>query len=379
MTFVQAQLYRLTEQFLKKTNLEVMRRTAETELSIADAVNIEKEVADRSNSKLVYLNLCSQEILHRTDTSTLNTAADLDSSSLSNNPTHGSELATDPETDPVVEEALRNAGLLSDSPVNSPADTTNVNDDDDDPMKELQDEEPENVIEMDGHPDLDIYGDFEYDLEEESCFTTNDTKVLKPPDEGETKMKVVLSTFNSESSIHTSEAEKSERLENVELLKDASCSPKNQTDVEIGTAALEGEMEGSVAVPPISKEVEEPSLAEYEELYGPDTDLDVKKLPSPCVVPTSELSSEQKDSCNDENSLPIQGGKESDLKCEERVNRAAVITGCPDPPGGECSPHRKEKSSSNDNKQSDSINSIAKKVDFLHNLPHPQALPHFLH
>lgn len=352
----QAQLYHLTEQFLKKTNLTDMRRTAETELAIADAVNIEKEVADKSNTKVVYLNLCSQEILHRTGTGRSNTAADLDSSSQANEPIAESELASVSETDPAVEEALRNAGLLSDSPVNSPPHRTDVNDDDE-PVEEL---EPENIIEMDDHPDLDIYGDFEYDLEEENCFTTKATKVVKPPDEGESKLKVVLSTLNTESSIHASDAEKPERLESVELPKDASCLLKNEVDLEVGTAPLEGENGGSVAVPLNSNEVEEPSLAEYEELYGPDTDPQIKNLPGeastdkPCV-PTSELGSEQKDSCNDGTSMPIQGGKESDLKCEE-------VKGA-NPPAVQCSPHRKEKSNADDNKQSDGNNSVSKKVE----------------
>ncbi|KAA0042667.1 Zinc finger, RING-type [Cucumis melo var. makuwa] len=351
----QAQLYRLTEQFLKKTNLTDMRRTAETELAIADAVNIEKEVADKSNTKVVYLNLCSQEIMHRTDTGRSNTAADLDSSSQENEPIAKSELPADPETDPVVEEALRNAGLLSDSPVNSPPHRTDVNDDD-----ELVEElEPENVMEMDDHPDLDIYGDFEYDLEEENCFTTKAATVMKPPEESESKLKVVLSTLNTESSSHASDAEKPERLKSVELPKDASCLSKNE-DLEVGTAPPEIEKEGSIAVPLNSNEVEEPSLAEYEELYGPDTDKQIKYLPGkasaekPCV-PTSESNSQQKDSCNDATSMPIQGGKESDQKCE--VKEANL-------PAGECSPHKKEKyNNANENKPSDGNNSVSKKVE----------------
>ena len=346
-----------------------MRRTAETELAIADAINIEKEVVDKSNTKVVYLNLCSQEIMHRTDTGRSNTAADLDSSSQANEPIANSELPTDPETDPVVEEALRNAGLLSDSPVNSPSHRTVV-DDDDELMEEL---EPENVIEMDDHPDLDIYGDFEYDLEEENCFTTKAATVMKPPDESEPKLKVVLSTLNTESSSHASDAEKPERLGSVELPKDASCLSKNE-DLEVGTAPSEIEKEGSVAVPLNNNEVEEPSLAEYEELYGPDTDQQIKDLPGkasaekPCV-PTSESNSQQKDSCNDATSMPIQGGKGSDLKCEE-VKEAK-------PPTGECSPHKKEKyNNANDNKPSDGNNSVSKKVIFFSIILsfHPKAL-----
>lgn len=58
----QAQLYRITEHYLRRANVPVIRRTAETELAVADAVNVEKEIFERSNSKLVYVNLCSQTV-----------------------------------------------------------------------------------------------------------------------------------------------------------------------------------------------------------------------------------------------------------------------------------------------------------------------------
>ncbi|KAK0605001.1 hypothetical protein LWI29_021785 [Acer saccharum] len=119
----QTQLYRLTECFLKKANLPVIRRTAETKLAVADAVNIEKEVADRSNSKLVYLNLCSQEILHRSN----NKKSIRDTESNTSPSVDESEQVTDNiSSDPEVEEALRKAGLLSDSPPNSPHHPTEV-------------------------------------------------------------------------------------------------------------------------------------------------------------------------------------------------------------------------------------------------------------
>ncbi|GJN17853.1 hypothetical protein PR202_gb04956 [Eleusine coracana subsp. coracana] len=55
-----AQLHRIAEHYLQKANLDVIRRCADTELAIADAVNVEKDIYERSNSKLVYVNLCSQ-------------------------------------------------------------------------------------------------------------------------------------------------------------------------------------------------------------------------------------------------------------------------------------------------------------------------------
>lgn len=58
----QAQLHRIAEHYLQKANLDVIRRCADTELAIADAVNVEKGIYERSNSKSIYVNLCSQAI-----------------------------------------------------------------------------------------------------------------------------------------------------------------------------------------------------------------------------------------------------------------------------------------------------------------------------
>ncbi|KQK09510.1 hypothetical protein BRADI_2g48387v3 [Brachypodium distachyon] len=60
MSVRQAQLYRIAEHYLQKANLDVIRRCADTELAIADAVNVEKDIYGKSSSKSVYVNLCSQ-------------------------------------------------------------------------------------------------------------------------------------------------------------------------------------------------------------------------------------------------------------------------------------------------------------------------------
>ena len=57
---LQAQLYRIAEHYLRRTNLSVICRTADVELAVADAVNVEKDISERSNSKMVYINLCAQ-------------------------------------------------------------------------------------------------------------------------------------------------------------------------------------------------------------------------------------------------------------------------------------------------------------------------------
>ncbi|XP_015699291.1 uncharacterized protein LOC102716358 isoform X2 [Oryza brachyantha] len=56
----QAQLYHIAEHYLQKANLAVIRRCADTELAIVDAVNVEKDINERSSSKSIYVNLCSQ-------------------------------------------------------------------------------------------------------------------------------------------------------------------------------------------------------------------------------------------------------------------------------------------------------------------------------
>ncbi|PKA45738.1 Uncharacterized protein AXF42_Ash011079 [Apostasia shenzhenica] len=120
----QSQLYRITEHYLRKTNQSVIRRTAETELAVADAVNAEKEIFERSNSKLVYVNLCSQALSHHSNRSE-SAERSVSDSKIANSEVHD-EVAEVPtsQTETVgwsnVEEALKMAGLYSDSPPSSP-------------------------------------------------------------------------------------------------------------------------------------------------------------------------------------------------------------------------------------------------------------------
>ncbi|CAO2166207.1 unnamed protein product [Urochloa humidicola] len=153
----QAQLHRIAEHYLQKANLDVIRRCADTELAIADAINIERDICERSSSKSIYVNLCSQASRQPAkeksdkDTSTLTKKTELGSDPISQNVTSEntnvngsdmedalhravvsdlkSELSDDIESEQTVhkhtvsfssaEEALRKAGLF-DSPPNSP-------------------------------------------------------------------------------------------------------------------------------------------------------------------------------------------------------------------------------------------------------------------
>lgn len=153
----QAQFHRIAEHYLQKANLDVIRRCADTELAIADAVNVEKGIYERSNSKSIYVNLCSQATRQHAkaksdnDTSTLTKRTESGSDQISQEATsegtnvsgsdmeedlnraaisnQKNELEDDTAPEHIVhkdtvsfnsaEDALRKAGLF-DSPPNSP-------------------------------------------------------------------------------------------------------------------------------------------------------------------------------------------------------------------------------------------------------------------
>ncbi|PPR97265.1 hypothetical protein GOBAR_AA23404 [Gossypium barbadense] len=255
----QAQLYRLTEHFLRKANLPIICRTAETELAVADAINIERDVADRSNSKVVYLNLCSQEVLHRSDDSRCIRAKEANTSSPSKISTNRQEQGSDEcSTDPMIVEALRNAGLLSDSPPTSPLHKTGVPNEVDDSSAKIMDEEPDNIFEMDSHLEADIYGDFEYDLEDEDYIGVTAEKALKVQPDGVAKMKVVLSTVSNEpsKSNNLADAEDHEKLGNIVVPDDSTCLPKNSNEPLIKCSTADDMTDRSCAVlePPLPDE-----------------------------------------------------------------------------------------------------------------------------
>ncbi|CAN0840943.1 Uncharacterized protein At4g10930, partial [Linum grandiflorum] len=232
----QTQLYRLTEYYLKKLNLPAIRRTAETELAVADAINIEKEVAEKSSTKMVYVNLCSQRLLHRSDNSKSVRAAESETSSVPAAPADQEQPKNEIPADPAIEEALRLAGLLSDSPPASPVHKSDEVGDDS--SAQAKEEGPDNILEIDSVPEADIYGDFEYDLDDEDYIGATSVNVSKnSQEEVQAKMKLVFSTL---------------KLEEPDKLS--------------GDAGESGNCSSSLP----GEEGEEPSLAECEELYGPE-------------------------------------------------------------------------------------------------------------
>ncbi|XP_057833526.1 uncharacterized protein LOC131044252 isoform X1 [Cryptomeria japonica] len=185
----QMQLNRFVELYLKNANMETIRRTAESEFAVADAVNMEKEIYERSNSKSVYINLCAQALSQQS----------CSYKAVENDDAYH-ELETELGDD--VTAALKDAGLISDSPIGSPYRVTEDSGVESDTVAENKDDATgciENVLELDCQPDLDIYGDFEYDLEDvEDPATSSILNSIRIPaiqsKDTASKVKVVLSS-----------------------------------------------------------------------------------------------------------------------------------------------------------------------------------------
>lgn len=278
---------------MRKANLPVIRRTAETELAVADAVNIEREVVNRSNSKLVYVNLCSQELVHRSDGSKSSRALESGSDGcessrvLESDPLTPAEstdrsepTANELSTDPEIEAALRTAGLLSDSPPNSPHQEAKDLNDEDDPSKDNREEGPDNVFEMDSHQELDIYGDFEYDLEDEDYIGATALKASKVQEDGGSKLKVVFSTLKSDPSDDLN-LEEHAKLGIAEVPKNSPSLLEHHTDTSIRNSTMGSGTDNSFLPPEsfLAEGGKEPSVEECEELYGPEKEPLIQRFP----------------------------------------------------------------------------------------------------
>ncbi|XP_068644257.1 uncharacterized protein At4g10930 [Aristolochia californica] len=342
----QAQLNRLAEHFLKKANLPVIRRTAETELAVADAVNIEKDICERSGSKLVYVNLCSQMLSQRKDNSQLKREERMAKEEESSDCDGTCENA---------EEALKLAGLVSDSPPSSPKmikDTKQK----DDQSEHSKEEDFDNLFDLDSHPELDIYGDFEYDLEGEymdSSISTSASLASQSLQEGSNlRMKVILSSFNCERTTvgdTLAHAPENDKLgSKVDSLSQGKEEARSILEVKSTSSHCTGEIEGDF------------SLEEYEELYGPDKVPLVDQLCCDKILPAENILLSRNDRSDFEGE-----------KCEE----SCVVGGGRhvehEPATGESSPFPsltiKEEPSkdgnSNSDKQTDLRCSVSKKVE----------------
>lgn len=320
-----AQLHRLTEHLLRKANLSVMRRTAETELAIADAVNIEKEVADRSNSKLVYINLCSQE-LRRSDNSSSVGVAESNPCQTSEVLTNSSEEISDVHSsDPAVNEALRNAGLLSDSPPNSPSCTSEEVKEEICISKEVEDHGPENVFEADAPPELDIYGDFEYNLEDDD-FSGAGTSMISALQPEESKLKVVFSTMNPVGSEVSLEFQNHEKQDILEGPVDTSSLNGCETSGVVGSSTATGKTENCLShSSPVDEDL---SVVDCEDLYGPDKEPLIEKYPEMASLKLDELAMNN----GVQQSNGVDESKQASKSSEQGNDGSSTASKCPNSP-----------------------------------------------
>ncbi|GMH09325.1 hypothetical protein Nepgr_011166 [Nepenthes gracilis] len=343
----QTQLYRLTEHFLRMANPACICRTAATELAIADAINIEKMVADKSKSKVVYLNLCSQELRHHLNSNDYYKTAKSNPSSPLMAPSEGGEPSmAAPSYDPEAEAALRAAGLLSDSPPTSPSHREEDPNHDADRLSEPREIRPDNVFELGSHPELDIYGDFVYNLEDEDYIGGAAVDVSKlQAAEVETKMKLVFSTPNMETPFPTFGVEDCDAAR-TDILASSSCRCENDKSGTLPSGLIVDEGD------------EEPSLSECKEIYGPDKEPIIKSL---AEVPTDVNNH---GSVEEIKSPALDGKNVAAKKSDTDVNGGAC--------GGDNSPchsqtgeniHDEKPPGTNVNKRDDNADSIVKKVE----------------
>lgn len=209
----QMQLNRLVEHYLKKANLETIRRTAESEFAVADAVNKENEIYERSNCKSVYINLCARALSQEVS----NHSAVVKDDGLH-------RLENEFRDD--ITEALRAAGLISDSPPGSPYHITENNVVETDNVAANKDNAIgciDNVLDLDCHPALDIYRDFEYDLGDLEIpgpsYISKISNSSLIPDNSASKVKIILSTIQQ--SKHSAEQLLNKEKDNELCLKQA--------------------------------------------------------------------------------------------------------------------------------------------------------------
>lgn len=380
----QAQLYRLTEHFLRKANLAVIHRTADTELAVADAVNIEKEVADKSNSKLVYVNLCSQELRRRSDSTSSDKATGLNPGQSTEMPSNALEASIENHSadSAVVNEALINAGLLSDSPPSTPQRPTEEFKEENCFSNEVEDDGPNDVFEVEPPPELDIYGDFDYNLEDD--FTGASSSMISEPQLVEAKMKVIFSTHNPDTSNVTLEQPNVERQETFEGPKDSSCLVDSDVvSTEAGSSLIDTSRDNSIPQSSFTDGGEELSIAECEELYGPDKEPLIQKYPEMASLKPCELAINNQISQTNGGCESGQAAKSSELDSESGMDNveASASSQCPsiteNSPnkleGSENVQRRDNASKSNTSKESDSTSPVSRKV--LLNLPPCSCFP----
>lgn len=327
-------------------------------MAVADAVNIEKEIANRSKSKLVYQNLCSQELSRRSEDINSERAEGINHCSTSKGPSvEASEEASNISFDLEVNEALKNAGLMSDSPPSSPSHPTE--DIDNNVGSPGNSDGPDNVMEVDPHPDLDIYGDFEYSLEDDDFIgagVLNPSKLESEPP----KLKLLFSSLKPEKPDGTVDFVDHEVQRDVEPLAGPSELHEPQNKTIAGSSSVDDTVDGCGPRKSSDEDDEEPSLAECEELYGPDIETLVRK--SPVTVAAMQIGPTESNELHGENGddRSNDADKSSVQPIEDHTNNSGATT------EESNQANTKEKTSKCNTKQPENHNMVMKKVKRFH-------------
>ncbi|CAN6444747.1 unnamed protein product [Victoria cruziana] len=325
----QVQLNRLVEHYLKKANLPSIYKCAETELAVADALNVEKQIHGRSKSRIVYLNLCSQAISQHVTVGTKSREEEAPSDCLVKVMDGSCDEASSSYELDSVKQALRLAGLLSESPPDSPYRPSEDTDGKSDPTVERGDKVCEDVLNLEPHPEVDIYGDFDYDLDEDfmGLSNINSSVIMSRTQLGvstDSKVKVVLSTVNHVKDTVVTESIdagtvirlESEKVDKISISEGSlDCVPlvkpeANHDDLELAVPCDDEGCSNSL----LNRENADPNeasndlpVAEYEELYG---------TVEPEIIYGNE-SAENTNRCMIKQDAGEEIGHEKNHKCEQ--------------------------------------------------------------
>ncbi|CAM8900123.1 unnamed protein product [Rhodiola kirilowii] len=356
----QTQLYHLTEHLLKQANLPVVRRTAATEFAVADAINIEKRIAERSISKLVYVNLCSQEVLRHSDCSAINckTAVTLEPAFPSADSTKD-QTNNEAVSDPTVEEALKNAGLLPESPPGSPRHQNDVLNGVDGNANMMKEYRQDNLLEIISPSDLelDISGGIENGFNLEDHKDVSATVVATYQIEGEPKVDVILSP------LAPVVAEKNEQnlddmlTESLENLPSCPSSIKGITEEQCEDSVIDLDLKEShgPSKVPVDNGRKETSTADGKESDGQDTEPQILPLAigsSACDIATEDIGNRTKDGVGD----PI---TDVEKRSANHLTTGVVCHSAETCPGEPSKPEE----TIEEEKKSDICNLVSKKVE----------------
>ncbi|CAM6078942.1 unnamed protein product [Sphagnum tenellum] len=145
----QLQLNRILEQYLQKANLASLQGGFRCKSVIAAAVAKELEIFENSNSRGVYTNLCVRALAQKDQVKLQVTIPS----------------PPRPGVNDDVTEALRATGLISDSPPQSPCASTSGPSDTIPVMPQVDQLEPDNVLELATQSSEDLVADFGADCE----------------------------------------------------------------------------------------------------------------------------------------------------------------------------------------------------------------------